>query len=110
MDVQDIWDNILTFTKEVFAPFLFSDAEAFGYELTYKIRASIEDYSILTLIWAADVAARKQGHSSVAESLLRQFEERGMYMERISKEKGVEPPPYSAPCNKNVICGISTDS
>jgi hypothetical protein len=94
MDIQDIWDKILDLSKNVFIPALLADAKRFGFENTHAKRADIEDFSILTLIWAADFASRKRGHNSISDALLSKFDNHGLYLERLSEKLSAKPPPY----------------
>ena len=94
MDIQYIWDMILDLSKNKFIPALLADAKRFGFEETHEERASIEDNTILTLIWVADFASRKQGHCSISDELLSKFENYGLYLERLSVKSSLKPPPY----------------
>lgn len=70
------------------------DAEKFGVENTYDVQASIEDGTLLMLIWAADYAARKQGHNSISDELTNKFDSYGFFMIRLSKQQSLKPIPY----------------
>lgn len=94
MDIQYIWDMILDLSKNEFIPALLADAKRFGFEETHEERASIEDNTILTLIWVADFASRKQGYCSISDELLSKFENYGLYLERLAVKLSVKSPPY----------------